>query len=116
MRNYFNESNGSLKSVDDGLNWLGFFFTSLWALFNGLWGVFLIVTVLTGGIMSVAMDFLAAGDTDIAFMMLGINSLFWMIFFLFRGNKMLRRKLEKKGYRTIDGVVLEGKTILLQPR
>jgi len=103
-------SNGiESKEIKIGLSWPGFFFSSFWALFKGLWGYTLFIWFFSIMISLVTME-----DQEMMLISGNIWGLIWSVYFLFRGNQLQINRLMKLGWRVTQSPVQQT-TTPLQP-
>lgn len=90
--------------VEEGFNWMAFFFTSLWALYHRLWW--------QAGIIMVYNFFMLQMVKSGNYTQFGITliQLCIQIYIGFEGNDWLRMRLRKKGYITADIVAGDSET------
>ncbi len=94
----FSEGSDKLRAVKNGFSWPAFFFSALWAWFNGMIGVgfgLLFIGVIHNVITKIMIIFLPPGLSLILNLFLTLSIHCWIGSY---GNKWLRSSLEKKGY------------------
>jgi hypothetical protein len=100
MKTYkiYKNSSGQVEAVKQGWSWPGFFFTSIWCLVKGLYGLGagLLIAFLIARVMSVESEAINA-LTSLA----GLGVAIWLGV---SGNEMRGKKLQGKGYEFVSTI------------
>ncbi len=84
--------------IREGFNWPAAFFTSLWALWSGMWLVALLIFVAAAG-LQIALEFAGAERSVQVVAGIGLSAIVG-----FCANDWRRAKLRRRGYR-LQGVI-----------
>ena len=84
--------------IREGFNWPAAFFTSLWALWAGMWLIALLILIAAAG-LQIALEFAGAGRSVQFAAGIGLSAIVG-----FCANDWRRAKLHRRGYR-FQGVV-----------
>jgi len=100
--NIYKNSNDDYKAIKVGWSWTGFFFKWFWALYNGLWEIFIISAVILFYIINI-FPLSSQGNFHITRFLFLLISIVFGIY----GNRWKEQDLKGKRYMYKDNIVAD---------